>query len=56
MKFKHFTSGIAALLLMGNALNLQAQEISAMQAPKVVSPEIAGDNSVTFRVLSGKAN
>lgn len=56
MKFKYFTSGIAALLLMGNAFSLQAQEISAMQAPKVVSPEIAANNSVTFRVLSEKAN
>ncbi len=40
---------------MGNAINLQAQEVSAMQPPKVVSPEIAADNSVTFRVLSEKA-
>jgi enterochelin esterase-like enzyme len=56
MKFKHFTTGIATLLLLSNAIQLQAQEISAMQAPKVVSPEIAADNSVTFRVLSEKAN
>jgi len=56
MKFKHFTTGIAALLLMGTAINLQAQEISAMQAPKVVSPEIADNRSVTFRVLSESAS
>jgi enterochelin esterase-like enzyme len=56
MKFKNFTIGIAALLLMSTAINLQAQEISAMQAPKVVSPEIADDRSVTFRVLSESAS
>lgn len=55
MNFKHFTSGFAAILWMSSSLNLQAQEVSAMQAPKVVSPEVAANNAVTFRVLSEKA-
>ncbi len=45
---------LGLLLLLGNVA--KAQEISAMQAPKVVSPEVGPDNSVTFRVLSENAN
>lgn len=56
MKLKHFKSSIAALVLFGSIHSIQAQEISAMQAPKVVSPEVAADNSVSFRVFSPNAN
>jgi enterochelin esterase-like enzyme len=56
MKLFNFFKPIAMLLLLGVSMRVQAQEISAMQAPKVVSPEIADDGSVTFRVLSEKAN
>jgi enterochelin esterase-like enzyme len=47
---------IALTLLLMGSRQLAAQEISAMQAPKVVSPEVGQDNSVTFRVLSENAN
>lgn len=47
---------IALTVLLMGSRELAAQEISAMQAPKVVSPEIGQDNSVTFRVLSENAN
>jgi enterochelin esterase-like enzyme len=55
MKLKFRALAIAAFLLSGSLITVQAQEISAMQAPRVVSPEIAADNSVTFRILSEKA-
>lgn len=55
MKFSHLFKKTALLLLLGVSARIQAQEISAMQAPKVVSPEVANDRSVTFRVLSEKA-
>jgi enterochelin esterase-like enzyme len=47
---------IALTVLLMGSRQLAAQEISAMQAPKVVSPEVQQDNSVTFRVLSENAN
>ncbi|PZX53861.1 enterochelin esterase family protein [Algoriphagus ratkowskyi] len=56
MKFTNLKSGILALLLISVGTIAQAQEMSAMQAPKVVSPEIASDNSVTFRVFSPNAD
>lgn len=56
MKKIIFKAFLAALFLLGNITCLKAQEISAMQAPKVVSPEIGPDNTVTFRVLSETAN
>jgi enterochelin esterase-like enzyme len=56
MKMKIFNAFLTALLLIGSTLHIKAQEVSAMQAPKVVSPEVAPDNSVTFRVLSETAN
>ena len=56
MKNIIFKAFLAAFLLLGNAFNLKAQEISAMQAPQVVSPEVGPDNAVTFRVLSETAN
>ena len=43
-----------ALITLGN--EVAAQEISAMQAPQVVSPEVGDDKSVTFRVFSPDAN
>ncbi|MBN3581793.1 esterase [Algoriphagus aestuarii] len=43
-----------AFIAIGN--DLLAQEISAMQAPQVISPEVGADNSVTFRVFSPDAN
>ncbi|OOG77878.1 esterase [Algoriphagus sp. A40] len=46
---------LAVYLVTGTAINVQAQEISAMQAPRVVSPEVNADKSVTFRILSEKA-
>jgi enterochelin esterase family protein len=55
MKFNSLIKSLALLLLLGVSTRIQAQEISAMQAPKVVSPEISADKSVTFRVLSEKA-
>lgn len=56
MKLKHFKSSIAALVLFGSINSIKAKEISAMQAPQVVSPEVAADNSVSFRVYSPNAN
>ncbi|MGY6743607.1 MAG: esterase [Cecembia sp.] len=56
MKKIIFKAFLAAFLLLGNVANLNAQEISAMQAPQVVSPEVGPDNAVTFRVLSETAN
>lgn len=56
MKNIIFKAFLAAFLLLGNVANLKAQEISAMQAPQVVSPEVGPDNAVTFRVLSETAN
>lgn len=55
MKLKFYTLAIAGFLLTGSAMTVQAQEISAMQAPRVVSPEVNADKSVTFRLLSEKA-
>ena len=56
MKFNSLFKSLAFLLLLGVSARTQAQEISAMRAPLVVSPEVADDHSVTFRVLSEKAN
>tara|TARA_R110002020_G_scaffold138602_10_gene308996 strand:+ start:6352 stop:7500 length:1149 start_codon:yes stop_codon:yes gene_type:complete len=49
-------SALSALLVFGSVHTTPAQEISAMQAPKVVSPEVGPDNSVSFRVFSPNAN
>lgn len=56
MKFSYLQKALAVILFFGIAVKLQAQEISAMTAPRVVSPEVNPDNSVTFRILSEKAN
>ncbi|MEB2781176.1 alpha/beta hydrolase-fold protein [Algoriphagus sp. C2-6-M1] len=56
MKLKIIKSIIASSLFMGAVISAQAQEISAMQAPKVISPEVSADNSVSFRVFSPTAN
>ncbi|MBA4300829.1 enterochelin esterase [Algoriphagus alkaliphilus] len=56
MKFPYSLKPLIFLLFLGFSLKTQAQEISAMQAPQVVSPEVASDLSVTFRVFSPKAN
>lgn len=56
MKFSLLKSGVLALVFLSAGSLVHAQEISAMQAPKVVSPEVALDNSVTFRVFSPSAN
>lgn len=56
MKFKSLKFAIVALLFLGTCKITHAQEISAMQAPKVVSPEVSPDNSVSFRVFSPTAN
>ena len=55
---KTILKGLALILCLnlGHSLSVVAQEISAMQAPRVVSPEVHADNSVTFRILSEKAN
>jgi len=53
---KYIYAVVVSLLIMGVAINVQAQERNATQAPKVISPEIALDNSVTFRVYSTDAN
>lgn len=56
MKLKLTTLALALTLSAGAHISLRAQEISAMQAPRVVSPEISDSRSVTFRVFSDKAN
>lgn len=56
MSLKFLKSIFVAALLLAVTSEMQAQEITAMQAPKVVSPEIASDNSVSFRVFSPTAN
>ena len=56
MKITMFKFFLTALLVVGSTLHIRAQEVSAMQAPRVISPEIGADNSVTFRVLSETAN
>lgn len=56
MKFFPIIKNLALILLLGVSTRIQAQEISAMQAPRVVSPEVNADKSVTFRVLSEKAS
>lgn len=56
MKFNYFIRSLALILFFGISTQNYAQEISAMQAPRVVSPEVNADNSVTFRLLSEKAN
>ncbi|WP_339879518.1 alpha/beta hydrolase-fold protein [uncultured Algoriphagus sp.] len=56
MNLKSIKLSMAAILLFGSSYVTNAQEISAMQAPQVVSPEIGADNSVTFRVFSPDAN
>jgi len=56
MKFTFLTKSLVLFLLLGISAKIQAQEISAMQAPQVVSPEVGADGSVTFRVFSPKAN
>lgn len=55
MKIKTSINCLAFLLFFGVTFQIHAQEISAMQAPRVVSPEINADQSVTFRVLSENA-
>lgn len=55
MKFNYLFKSLALFLFLGVGIETQAQEISAMQAPQVVSPEVNVDKSVTFRVLSEKA-
>ncbi|MDF2158582.1 esterase [Algoriphagus sp. CAU 1675] len=56
MKIKIQILALATFLFIGSTISLQAQEISAMQAPQVVSPDVSADNSVTFRVFSPSAN
>jgi enterochelin esterase-like enzyme len=56
MKFNYLIKSLALILFLGISTKNYAQEISAMQAPRVVSPEINPDNTVTFRILSEKAN
>ena len=56
MKFNYLLKSLALILLLGISAKIEAQEISAMSAPRVVSPEVNADNSVTFRILSEKAN
>jgi len=56
MKITALLKSLTLFILLGLSSQIQAQEISAMQAPMVVSPEVADDGSVTFRVLSEKAN
>lgn len=56
MKLIKLKSAILALVLLCGATIAQAQEISAMQAPKVVSPEVSPNNSVSFRIFSPTAN
>lgn len=55
MKFTYLLKSLALILLLGSSAKIHAQEISAMSAPRVVSPEVNPDNSVTFRILSEKA-
>lgn len=55
LKFNTLIKSLAFAVLLGATVQSHAQEISAMQAPRVVSPEVNADKSVTFRVLSEKA-
>ena len=55
MKPKTFKTIILALLGLIVISAVQAQEIQRRRGPQVVSPEIAKDNSVTFRVYSENA-
>jgi enterochelin esterase-like enzyme len=56
MTMKIFKAFFSVFFLIGSLTYLKAQEITAMRAPQVVSPEVGPDNSVTFRVLSETAN
>lgn len=56
MKFNYLIKSLGLILFLGISTQNYAQEISAMQAPRVVSPEVNADNSVTFRLLSEKAS
>ena len=56
MKSSYFSLTLITILFFAGMESLTAQEISAMQAPRVVSPEVNEDNSVTFRIFSEKAN
>ncbi|GAB3222314.1 esterase [Algoriphagus aestuariicola] len=56
MNIKLKALAAALLIVAGSVKSLKAQEISAMQPPRVVSPEISDSRSVTFRVFSDKAN
>ena len=55
MKHRIFTTAVLvlALALLGNVV--RAQEISRQQGPQFESPEIAADNTVTFKVHSSTA-
>ena len=55
MKINSLFKSLAFAVLLGASVQTHAQEISAMQPPRVVSPEVNADKSVTFRVLSEKA-
>jgi enterochelin esterase family protein len=56
MNIKSIKLSLATLLVLGSTYFVDAQEISAMQAPQVVSPEVGANKSVTFRVFSPDAN
>ena len=56
MNLNNLKISLIVFLLLIFGQNAKAQEISAMQAPRVISPEIAPDNSVSFRVFSPNAN
>jgi enterochelin esterase family protein len=49
---KQLTTLLLALLLFST---VRAQEIQRQGGPQVISPEISGNNSITFRLLSEKA-
>ena len=55
MKSKTFKTIVLALLGLIVISEVQAQEIQRRRGPQVVSPEIAKDNSVTFRIYSENA-
>lgn len=56
MNLTNLKVGLVALFILCTSNISLAQEISAMQPPRVVSPEVSADNSVSFRVYSPTAN
>ncbi len=55
MKIKINKLAVFFLSMMFSAVVLHAQEIQRRQGPQIISPDIAGDNTVTFNIFSEDA-